>query len=97
MQQNTNSQISLQENDYEHHVRQNVFRYMHKKLRVPEAEVMDIWKAAFVKYNQTLKGLRQSGFTFNTEEYWDFIRDGAEKFLTPDPQVTAAPIAYIAR
>jgi len=77
----------IKENDYEHHVRQNVFRYMHKKLRVPEAEVMDIWKAAFVKYNQTLKGLRQSGFTFNTEEYWDFIRDGAEKFLTPDPQV----------
>jgi hypothetical protein len=78
--------LCLQGNDYEHHVRQNVFNFMHEKLGVPKAEVIDTWKAAFVKYNQTLKGLRQSGFQFDTEEYWDYIRDGAEQFLSPDPQ-----------
>ena len=68
-------------------MRQNVFRYMHQKLGVPENEAVEVWRAAFVRYNQTLKGLRQTGFKFGTEEYWDFIRDGAEKFLTPDPSV----------
>lgn len=70
-------------------MRQNVFRFMHEKLGVPKAEVMEVWKAAFVEYNQTLKGLRQSGFLFNTEEYWDYIREGADQFLIPDPQARA--------
>lgn len=78
----------MQDNDYEHHVRQNVFKFMHERLRVPQEEAVPIWQKAFAKYNQTLKGLRKSGFEFDVEEYWDFIRAGAEEYLSPDPQAS---------
>ena len=77
----------VQGNDYEHHVRQNVFKFMHEKLGVPADQTSLIWQAAFTKYNQTLKGLRESGFEFDVEEYWDYIRSGAEDFLSADPRV----------
>lgn len=81
----------MQDNDYEHHVRTNVFRFMHEKLGVPKDDCYEIWKREFSKYNQSLKGLREYGFKFDVEEYWDFIRQGAEDFLTADPEVTNPP------
>lgn len=75
------------DNDYEHHVRNNVLKYMHEKLGVPQADAYDIWRKAFAKYNQSLKGLRESGYHIIEAEYWDFIRQGAEEFLRPDPLV----------
>ena len=81
----------LQGNDYEHHVRQNVFKFMQEKLGVPPEEAVPVWQKAFAMYNQTLKGLRESGFTFDVDEYWDYIRAGAENFLSPDPQVSHQP------
>lgn len=87
------SMYELQENDYEHHVRTKVFQFMHEKLGVPEEDAYGIWKKAFVKYNQSLKALKESGFQFDVNEYWDFIRSGAEDFLKPDPQVSNAGIS----
>ena len=40
------------------------------------------------QYNQSLRGLRQH-FAFDADAYWDFIRDGTERFLSPDPQARA--------
>lgn len=78
----------MQGNDYEHHVRQNVFKFMSEKLGVPKEKAVPVWQEAFAKYNQTLKGLRESGFSFDVDEYWDYIRAGAEDFLSPDPQAS---------
>ena len=61
---------------------------MHEKLGVTEEQTVPVWQEAFAKYNQTLKGLRKSGFLFDVEEYWDDIRAGAEDFLSPDPQAS---------
>eukprot|EP00873_Tetraselmis_striata_P037893 jgi/Tetstr1/458157/TSEL_044648.t1 len=77
------------ENGYEAHVRQNVFAFMHEKLDVEKEKCESIWRAAFKKHNQTLKGLRSEGFEFDREEFWDFIRAGREQFLGPHPQVGA--------
>lgn len=60
---------------------------MHERLGVPEADAQDIWRKAFAAYNQSLKGLKMSGFEFDEAEYWDYIRQGAESFLKPDPKV----------
>ena len=70
-------------------MRQNVFKFMEEKLGVPPDEAIPVWQKAFAKYNQTLKGLRESGFVFDTEQYWDYIRAGAEDFLRPDPMVSS--------
>lgn len=77
------------ENGYEAHVRQNVFAFMHEKLGVEKERCESVWRAAFKKHNQTLKGLRSEGFEFNKEEFWDYIRGGREKFLGLHPQVAA--------
>ena len=47
-----------------------------------------LWQEHFRVYNQSLRALRAgAGFSFNTAEYWDFIRAGASDFLKPDPAV----------
>lgn len=65
-----------------------MFKFMNEKLGVPEEQTVPIWQKGFDKYNQTLKGLRESGFNFDEEEYWDYIRSGAENFLSPDPRAS---------
>jgi putative hydrolase of the HAD superfamily len=78
------------ENGYEAYVRRNIFEFMHQELGVPSVEeAKRIWQPLFAKHNQSLKGLREGGFKFDTEQYWDFIRRDADKFLTPDPKVRA--------
>lgn len=75
------------ENGYEDHVRENIFKFMHTKLGVPQDQCKATWRPLFAKTNQSLKGLRVGGYKFDTDEYWDFIRGGREEYLKPDPQV----------
>mmetsp|Transcript_27624 Transcript_27624/g.78161 ORF Transcript_27624/g.78161 Transcript_27624/m.78161 type:complete len:239 (-) Transcript_27624:388-1104(-) len=77
------------ENGYEEHVRRNVFAFMHEKLGVEKDRCEPVWREAFAKHNQTLKGLRSVGFEFDKEEYWDYIRSGREQFLSLAPQVAS--------
>ena len=84
-----------QDNDYEHHVRQRVFQFMHERLGVPQADAYGIWQKAFAIYNQSLRALKQTGYVFEAEEYWNFIRQGAEDFLTPDPEASSHPQCII--
>lgn len=66
---------------------------MEEKLGVPQEEAIPVWQKAFAKYNQTLKGLRETGFEFDVAEYWDYIRAGAEDFLSPDPQASTCKLS----
>lgn len=75
------------ENGYEDHVRENIFEFMHQRLGVPQDQCKAIWRPLFAKTNQSLKGLRVGGYSFDTDEYWDFIRSGREDYLKPDPKV----------
>jgi len=77
------------ENGYEAHVRENVYRFMIEKLGVEKNECRNVWKRAFEKHNQTLKGLRSEGYEIDKEEFWDFIRSGREKFLSEAPEVAS--------
>ncbi|KAK9819658.1 hypothetical protein WJX72_000858 [[Myrmecia] bisecta] len=74
-------------NGYEAHVRSNLFDYMHQKLGVPRDQAEEVWRPLFRKHNQSLKGLRDGGYTIDAEEYWAFIRAGQERFLTRDDEV----------
>lgn len=77
------------ENGYEAHVRDNIFDFMHQRLGVPRDQAEAVWRPLFKQTNQSLKGLRVGGYAFQTDEYWDFIRKDADKFLKPDPEVRA--------
>lgn len=70
--------------------RQNVFTFMVERLGVSDAATARaLWQEHFRVYNQSLRALRAgAGFTFDTAEYWDFIRAGASDFLKPDPAVS---------
>jgi len=70
-------------------VRENVYRFMIEKLGVEKNECRNVWKRAFEKHNQTLKGLRSEGYEIDKEEFWDFIRSGREKFLSEAPEVAS--------
>ena len=67
--------------------RDNLWRYMHTHLGVPEGQQEAIWRPLFQQYNQSLRALRAGGFDVQQEEYWDCLRAGAEHYLKPDPQV----------
>ncbi|KAK9846397.1 hypothetical protein WJX81_002980 [Elliptochloris bilobata] len=78
------------ENGYEEHVRQNVFRFMVERLGVRDvATARMLWQEHFRVYNQSLRALRAARFSFDTSEYWDFIRAGASDFLRPNPALRA--------
>eukprot|EP01025_Chloroclados_australasicus_P065183 TRINITY_DN8847_c0_g1_i2.p1 TRINITY_DN8847_c0_g1~~TRINITY_DN8847_c0_g1_i2.p1 ORF type:complete len:265 (+),score=17.65 TRINITY_DN8847_c0_g1_i2:81-797(+) len=73
------------ENGYGAHVRQRMFEFMHTKLGVEKDRCKGLWERLFNQAGQTLKGLRTvGGFKFDVDEYWDFIRQGHERFLKPD-------------
>eukprot|EP00891_Asterochloris_glomerata_P009478 jgi/Astpho2/9478/fgenesh1_pg.00145_%23_73_t len=67
--------------------RDNIFEFMHQRLGVPRDQAEAVWRPLFKQTNQSLKGLRVGGYAFQTDEYWDFIRKDADKFLKPDPEV----------
>ena len=48
-----------------------------------------LWEVAFRRYNQSLRGLRAAGYKLDENAYWEFIRAGADRFLTPDSGVKA--------
>jgi putative hydrolase of the HAD superfamily len=70
-------------NGYVTHVRKNLYEYMEKTLQIPEAE--KAWLPLFQKYNQTLRGLKCSGYDVNVDEYWATTRKGAEGFIAAAP------------
>ena len=63
---------------------------MMERLGVSDATTArSLWQEHFRVYNQSLRALRAgAGFSFDTAEYWDFIRAGASDFLRPDPAVS---------
>lgn len=81
------------ENGYEDHVRQNIFKFMHERLGVPQDQCKAVWRPLFAQTNQSLKGLRVGGYKFDKDEYWDFIRSGREAFLKPDAKVRECLLA----
>ena len=70
-------------NGYVTHVRKNLYEYMENTLQIPEAE--KAWLPLFQKYNQTLRGLKCSGYDVNVDEYWATTRQGAEGFIAAAP------------
>ena len=70
-----------------------MFQFMHERLGVPQADAYDVWQKAFAVYNQSLRALKECGYVFEAEEYWNFVRQGAEDFLTPDPEASLHPDA----
>eukprot|EP00884_Botryococcus_braunii_P000487 jgi/Botrbrau1/10439/Bobra.0133s0046.1 len=75
------------ENGYEAHTRNRVLDYMHVRLGIPRESTFEIWWRQFQRHNQSLKGLRSAGYDFDTDDYWDYIREGRERFLQHDPEV----------
>ena len=52
---------------------------------VPRTESAEAaWLPLFKKYNQSAKALRMGGWEFSDDEYWAFMRSGADKFLQRD-------------
>jgi len=77
-------------NGLEHYVRERIFAFMVERLGVEDvALARELWTTAFRRFNQSLRGLRACGYTFDTDEYWRFIRGDSARFLAPAPQVAA--------
>lgn len=77
-------------NGLEDHVRERIFAFMVERLGVEDAALArGLWHVAFRRYNQSLRGLRACGYTFDSDEYWRFIRGDSARFLSPTPQVGA--------
>jgi len=72
-------------NGYLQRIRANIFRMMVEKgYGANEQEAHDIWKPLFKKHNQTFKGLRESGYPFTADEYWEKHRAGIEEYFSHD-------------
>ena len=67
-------------------MRERIFGFMVERLGVADvALARDVWTVAFRRYNQSLRGLRACGYTFDTDEYWRYIRGDSARFLSPAP------------
>jgi FMN phosphatase YigB (HAD superfamily) len=74
----------------EDHVRERIFAFMVERLRVADAALArELWHVAFRRYNQSLRGLRACGYSFDADAYWRFIRGDSARFLSPAPHVGA--------
>jgi len=82
-----------QANGYEENIHANIFRYMAQakggKFDAIDSieEAKRVWAPIFAKYNLTKRGLIGEGYIFDGEDYDRFIRQGADKFITPDPEL----------
>mmetsp|Transcript_13336 Transcript_13336/g.28322 ORF Transcript_13336/g.28322 Transcript_13336/m.28322 type:complete len:229 (-) Transcript_13336:190-876(-) len=75
-------------NGYQDHCHQNIFRYMVDKLGFEDMKKAEVfWRDVFKKYNQTIRGLRAGGYEVDADDFWGYIREGPEKFLSKDPDV----------
>jgi pyrimidine 5'-nucleotidase len=82
-----------QSNGYEDNVHGNIFKYMVQAKggkfdqisTIEEAKMK--WHPIFEKYNLTKRGLLGEGYVFDNVEYDRFIRQGAKKFITKDPEL----------
>ena len=78
---------------YEHHIHNNIFRYMVEKTgskfdsitTIEEAKTA--WQPIFDKYNLTKRGLLGEGYEFDGAAYDRYIRRGAENFIRKDPEL----------
>ena len=74
-------------NGLEDYVRERIVAFMVERLGVADAALaQEIWRTAFRRYNQSLRGLRACGYQFDADEYWRFIRGDTARFLTPCAQ-----------
>lgn len=84
-------------NGLEELVRCRIWEFMVARLGVADLGLaQQLWTVAFRRYNQSLRGLRAAGYTFDTDEYWRFIRGDTARLLTPRPETTALVAALSA-
>ena len=71
---------------YVEHTRSNIFEYIYQRGWVPRDEsAEDYWRPKFQKYHQSLRCWKATGHEIpNEDEYWNFTRQGVEKFLNKD-------------
>ena len=79
------------ENGLEEHCRGRIFSFMVNHLGVATLSLArELWTVLFRQYNQSLRGLRAAGYTFDEDVYWRYIRDEASlSLLAPAPDVAA--------
>lgn len=78
---------------YVRRVHSNIFDFLVQQTGGKFDEITDretairIWTPIFQKYNLTKRGLLGEGYVFDTNAYDTFIRQGAEDYLHPDPEL----------
>lgn len=77
-------------NGVEERVRQNLFRWMVSELGVADVTLAEeLWRVAFRRFNQGMRGLKAAGYRFDEDAYWRACRDGSTALLSPAPGVVA--------
>jgi len=77
------------------HIHENIFKFMVSQTgskfdpitTIDEAKA--VWAPIFAKYNLTKRGLQGEGYVFDETSYDDFIRQGLENFIQPNPDLRA--------
>lgn len=78
------------DNGYVGNIRANIFEYMEKHAFVKDGESAEqTWKSLFKRYNQTLKGLKKSGFDVKDDEFWAYQRKDVAQFIKRDDKLKA--------
>lgn len=78
---------------YEEEIHANIFRFMVEARGGKFDAITDLrqaqtaWQPIFDKYNLTKRGLIGEGYVFDSKHYDTFIRRGAEKYFTKDPDL----------
>ena len=81
--------LYLESNGYVQHCRARAGEYLSNKFGWTLEEAEEKRKLALKTSNQTMKGLRTLGYELDDTEFVAYMRDGVEKFLKPDEDLSA--------